>query len=193
MKRTKFGNLLVIGLVLGFAAVGCKHKPQGVTPLPGARAGGVGDAGQGTAIGNGPGTGGDSTTGTPQADPRQWANATRDETKFEADTVHFDYDSSVVKSSEKPKVAHVADYLKANPGNTGLEIQGHCDERGTDEYNRALGERRALALREEIIGLGVEGDRVLTVTFGRSRPIDPGNSEEAHARNRRGVFVLLTK
>ena len=192
MKRTKFGYLLVIGLALSFAAVGCKHKPQGVTPLPGALTGNPGDAGAGNAL---PGTQGNGSeaTGTPAANPGEWANATRDETKFEADTVHFDYDSSVVKSSEKPKVQHVADYLKANAGNTGLEIQGHCDERGTDEYNRSLGERRALALREEIIAMGVDGSRVLTVSFGRSRPIDTGHSDEAHARNRRGQFVLLTK
>ena len=192
MKLIKLGNLLVIGLTLSLAAIGCKHRPQNVTPLPGQRAGTVGDAGQGNLIGNGPGTGGEGASATPQGNPGEWANAARDEQKFQADTVHFDYDSSVVKSSEQSKVADVADYLKGNPAN-GLEIQGHCDERGTDEYNRALGERRALALREELIGLGVGGERIMTISFGRSRPIDTGHTEAAHARNRRGMFVLLTK
>jgi peptidoglycan-associated lipoprotein len=194
MKLTKFGYLLTIGLTLGLGAVGCKHHPQGVTVLPGSRAGGVGEPGTGNPLGNGPGTEANpsSTGGTPMGDPAEWANATRDEKKFEADTVHFEYDSSAVKSSEKSKVADVADSLKGNPG-TGVEIEGHCDERGTDQYNYSLGERRALALREELIGLGVDGSRVLTKSFGRSRPVDTGHSEASHAKNRRGVFILLTK
>ena|SRR5664280_59878 len=195
MKLTKFGYLLTIGLTLGLGAVGCKHHPQGVTVLPGSRPGAVGEAGAGNPLGNGPGADANanpSSTGTPMGDPAEWANATRDEKKFEADTVHFDYDSSAVKSSEKSKVEDVASFLKGTPG-TGVEIEGHCDERGTDQYNYSLGERRALALREELIAMGVDGSRVLTKSYGRSRPVDTGHSEAAHARNRRGVFILLTK
>jgi len=78
---------------------------------------------------------------------------------FQADTVHFAYDSSVVQSGERPKISNVADYLKAHPANA-VKIEGHCDERGTEEYNRALGEHRALALREAIVGMGIEAGRV---------------------------------
>jgi peptidoglycan-associated lipoprotein len=160
MKLTRFADVLLMGAVLSVAAIGCKHSPQEVTPIPNP-----------------------SATGSTKETP--------DESKFEADTVHFDYDSSVVKSSEQSKVEDVANFMKANPGDA-LQIQGHCDERGTDQYNYALGERRALALREDLIGMGVNGSRILTVSYGRSRPVDTGHSDAAHARNRRGVFVLLT-
>jgi outer membrane protein OmpA-like peptidoglycan-associated protein len=192
MKLTKFAALLVIGVALNFAVVGCKHHPTPLTPIPGSTTGGTGEPGAGGTIeGGGAGTGG-GVAPTPAANPAEWASAGRNESIFADDMVHFAYDSSVVRSSEKAKVAKVADHLKANPG-TGLEIEGHCDERGTDQYNYALGERRALALREELIALGVDGSRVLTKSFGRSRPIDTGHSEAAHARNRRGAFILLTK
>jgi peptidoglycan-associated lipoprotein len=110
---------------------------------------------------------------------------------FSADTVHFDYDSSAVKSSEKSKVKAVADYLKGSSADA-VKIQGHCDERGTAEYNRALGERRALALREELVRDGIDGTRVDTISFGADQPVDNGHSESAWKQNRRGVFILLT-
>ena len=90
---------------------------------------------------------------------------------------------------EKPKVAAVADYFKAHSLDA-LEIEGHCDERGTEEYNRALGEHRALALREELIRLGIDASRIETVSFGEDRPAEPGHDESAYRKNRRGEFVL---
>jgi peptidoglycan-associated lipoprotein len=95
----------------------------------------------------------------------------------------------VIKSDEKAKVAAVADYIKAHPMDA-LEIEGHCDARGTEEYNRSLGERRALALREELIRLGVEASRVDTVSYGEDKPADLGHDEAAYRKNRRGEFVL---
>jgi peptidoglycan-associated lipoprotein len=192
MKYTRFVSLTVIGIALSLAALGCKHNPTGVTPLPGARAGDVPDAGAGGALPGGAGAGGDQVSGTPQPDPSKFADYNRDDKIFEADTVQFEYDSSVVRSSEKSKVANVASHLKDKPA-AAVEIEGHCDERGTDQYNYSLGERRALAVREELILAGVDGSRILTKSFGRSRPIDTGHSEAAHARNRRGAFILLTK
>ena len=136
-----------------------------------------------------------TTTGEPDShpipDPSKYDTYTRDTEMFKADTVHFAFDSSVVKSSEHSKIAHVADYLKGNPS-SAVEIQGYCDERGTEEYNRSLGERRALGVREELIGLGVDPSRVVTVTFGKDHPIDPGHDEAAWSKNRRAEFVLLT-
>ena len=74
---------------------------------------------------------------------------------LKSETVYFDFDSSVLKAAEKPKVAAVADYLKANSAKA-VRVEGNCDERGTEEYNRSLGERRALAVREELIRLGID-------------------------------------
>jgi peptidoglycan-associated lipoprotein len=188
MKLTRFADVLLMGAVLSVAAIGCKHSPQEVTPIPNPSAtGSTKETEEGLAVTN---AGGEATP-TPMANPEAYKDYTPDESKFEADTVHFDYDSSVVKSSEQSKVEDVANFMKANPGDA-LQIQGHCDERGTDQYNYALGERRALALREDLIGMGVNGSRILTVSYGRSRPVDTGHSDAAHARNRRGVFVLLT-
>ena len=107
-----------------------------------------------------------------------------------AHTIRFDFDSAVVKSSEKSNVEAVAAYLKANP-KVGLRVEGNCDERGTEEYNRSLGERRALAARELIVASGVEADRVVTVSFGKDKPEASGHDEAAWSINRRDVFVVL--
>ncbi len=84
----------------------------------------------------------------------------------------------------------MADYLKANP-NTALEIEGHCDERGTEEYNRSLGERRALALREQLIGLGVDASRrSSTVSFNQRSPGSPPVTRQTAAAESCNEFVL---
>lgn len=102
--------------------------------------------------------------------------------------VLFDFDSARIKPSEYPKLEAVAAALRGN--NKRLLIEGHCDERGTAEYNRALGERRALAAREELIKLGIAPHRISTVSYGSERPVDPGHDEAAWARNRRCEFLI---
>jgi peptidoglycan-associated lipoprotein len=197
MKTNKALQLLGLGLVLTIGVVGCKHKPAGLTHLPNGNNGTV--VGDGSGVENGLKTGdntdaagahsSDITSGVAQE--RTHNGWDKNAEMFKADTVHFDYDSTVVKSGDKSKVAHVADYLKGNPA-AAVEVDGHCDERGTDEYNRALGEHRALAIREQLVSGGVEASRVETVSFGRDKPVDTGRSESAHAKNRRGEFILLT-
>ncbi len=113
-----------------------------------------------------------------------------DRETLKAQTVYFDLDSSAVKPSEKSKVDGVADYLKTQP-TFKVEIEGHCDERGTEGYNLSLGERRALSIREYLISVGVAGDRINTVTFGESKPALLGHDEAAWSKNRRGEFLLL--
>lgn len=191
MKLTQFVNVLMITLAV-CAVAGCKKNPKGVTVLPGHGRVGPGDMGPGEILQSPRDATATEGIAVPIVDPRTWEGAVRDEQMFAGQTVYFAYDSSAIRSGEKSKIASVADYLKAN-ANSGVEVQGHCDERGTDEYNRALGERRALAVREELIAQGIDGSRVMTVSFGRSRPADTGHSDEAHAKNRRGQFVLLTK
>ncbi len=129
------------------------------------------------------------TNGIPQGDGHPGWIDHRD--ILSGDTVHFLFDSSTVEPSEKSKVQAVADYLKANAGNA-VRIEGHCDERGTEEYNRALGERRALALREELVRQGVEPTRADTLSFGKDRPANAAHNEEAWRENRRGEFIVLT-
>ena len=109
---------------------------------------------------------------------------------FASEIVYFDYDSATVNSSEMPKLETVASYLQREPGAL-LRLEGHSDERGTDEYNRALGERRALSIREFLSALGVTVDRAETISYGEDRPAMVGSDEISWAKNRRGEFVVL--
>lgn len=109
---------------------------------------------------------------------------------FHSNTIYFDFDRSDVKSSERVKVEEVALYLQRESRN-GVLVDGHCDERGTEEYNRALGERRALSVREYLARLGIDSSRIYTRSFGEDMPADPGQNEAAYSKNRRGEFILL--
>ena len=102
------------------------------------------------------------------------------------DRVFFDFDKAVVRSDGAETLRMQAEFLKQNPGVT-MTIAGHCDERGTREYNLALGERRANAARNYLISLGVSSDRLSTISYGKERPIVLGHNEAAWAQNRVGV------
>jgi peptidoglycan-associated lipoprotein len=104
-------------------------------------------------------------------------------------SVFFAYDSSQVAPAERAKVEAVAQHLKQNPAHAVI-IEGHCDERGSREYNLALGERRALAVRSYLSGLGIEADRIQTKSMGEEEPADPGHNEAAWRQNRRAEFIL---
>ncbi len=191
MKLTKFTNLLALGLVLSVAALGCKKTPVGVTKLEGGAKAGSGPevpGGQPVTTGENPSG---TSTGLPSNPADLHAGWPQNREIFKANTVHFAFDSSVVRASEKPNLVAVADYLKANSADAVL-IEGHCDERGTAGYNQALGERRALALREELVRLSIDATRVDTISFGFEKPVDTGHDEAAWAKNRRGEFVVLT-
>ena len=100
--------------------------------------------------------------------------------------VQFGFDSYVVSPSEQSKVGAVVASMKGN--SSSLIIAGFTDERGTAEYNRGLGERRAQAVRQALISKGFSADRVQTVSFGAEMPVDSGSNESAWARNRRAEF-----
>jgi peptidoglycan-associated lipoprotein len=102
--------------------------------------------------------------------------------------IFFDFDSSALSSEAQQQLSQNAAWLQKHPG-SAVTIEGHCDERGTDEYNIALGERRADAARSYLVNLGVAGGSLSTVSFGEERPFDPGHNEEAWAKNRRDHFV----
>jgi peptidoglycan-associated lipoprotein len=195
MKATKLVQLLVIALALTMVTAGCRKKPGDITPLKDRttmmRDQPPGDGGA-FNFGSDEFPTGVSPWGTEQS-PRDFiatGNYSTDTATLAAYKVHFDFDSSVVRASERGNVEAVASYLKGNP-TVGLRIDGHCDERGTEDYNNALGERRALSLRDAVIALGVEADRVITQTFGENKPVAFGQTEEAYRQNRRGEFVVL--
>jgi peptidoglycan-associated lipoprotein len=103
--------------------------------------------------------------------------------------VFFDYDSAELSPAAKSALDENASVLKKYAAWV-LTIEGHCDERGTPEYNLALGERRAVAARTYLVALGVAADRLRTVSYGKEFPFDPGKDEAAWAKNRRAHFVI---
>ena len=110
---------------------------------------------------------------------------------FASQTVYFGFDRTEPISEDSEKVTAVANALYGSP-KTKILVEGHCDERGTEEYNRALGERRALSIRDILVDKGISPNRIRTMTFGEDRPTDPNLTESAYRLNRRGEFVLLT-
>jgi len=204
-------TLAAAALLMG---AGCKTKPKNLTAFPASDArGGAAELGSARPIGVGPGVGtgtgfgpgaglGPGATAGPQdlpppTEPKDNVplpdepfSGPEDRETLKANIVYFDFDKSTVKKSEAAKIAAVAEYMKAHPG-AKLQVEGHCDERGTEGYNLALGERRALAIRESLIGLGVPAANMTTVTLGESRPADPGHDDGAWAKNRRAEFVLF--
>ena len=105
--------------------------------------------------------------------------------------VYFGFDQFAIGSGELSKINEVVAYLNKNPG-TGVVIEGNCDNRGTEEYNRALGERRALAAQEQILAAGIASNRVKTISNGKSKLAAQGENEDAHKLNRRDEFIAVT-
>lgn len=135
-------------------------------------------SGAGTGIGSGTGLNGAATPGS-QADLE--VNV--------GDRVFFGFDSSTLDQTARQTVERQAAWLQQFPSVT-VTIEGHTDQRGTTEYNLALGERRANAVKTYLTQLGVDPARVLTVSYGKERPADPGTTEQAYALNRRAVTVV---
>ncbi len=107
-------------------------------------------------------------------------------------TIHFEYDDSSITPEGKKQLEQNVDWIKKNP-NLDMQVEGHCDERGSVEYNLALGERRARSVKAYLVSMGIPASRVRTVSYGKEKKIDNGDSDEAHAKNRRANFVPLPK
>jgi len=188
MKLIKFSTLLLLASALTFTGSGCKHKTPGVTTLPNGGISGAGNNQLGNAGTMQPGEGvqmggGEAATFNPD-------DMAQDRAALASQTIYFDYDSSSIKPVEHMKLEAVASALKSD-SSAKLLVEGHCDERGTEEYNRSLGERRALSAREELAIMGVDAGRIATRSYGEDRSADPGHSESAWKKNRRDEFVLL--
>ena len=179
MRKQYLVQIILAGLVVAFGLTGCHH------------AGGAGAGGG--AGGNGepgvPPLGGADGTGGVGSRPIGLSGDSLTHGQFAP--VLFEYDSARIRPSEESKLQTVAAYVKSNPGK--LVVEGHCDERGTAEYNRALGERRALAARDELVKLGVDTSRISTVSYGSERPADPGHDEGAWSIIRRCEFVAVNQ
>jgi len=149
-----------------------------------------GCANRGGSGGGGAGVDGDYVSGTPLPDRQEgvsFLGQNVDREKFAP--VYFAFDSYTVSGNERGKIEQVAEFMRS--GNNTIILAGFTDERGTPEYNRGLGERRALAVREAVIAAGGDGSRLQTVSFGAELPADAGSSESAYAKNRRTEFGVV--
>ena len=108
---------------------------------------------------------------------------------FENEDIFFEFDSASLSVEAQGVLRRKAEWLKGNPG-ARVIIEGHCDERGTNEYNLALGDRRAYSSKSFLMDLGIDQARLTTVSYGEERPVDTSSSEEAWSRNRRAHFVI---
>jgi peptidoglycan-associated lipoprotein len=165
MKNVTSRWLIVAAIVviaLAVALTGCKKKmPKEAPPPP------------------------PDTTG--QAARERQAQMDTDRTRIVA--IYFDYDKSEIRADQRDRVAADAEILRKWT-EWAVSIEGYCDERGTVEYNLALGERRAVAAKQGLVAAGVDAARLSTVSFGKERPVDPGHTEAAWAKNRRAELKL---
>ena len=166
---------LIVAATASMAA--CATKTPPTTPGPGP------SAGPGPAGPRGPG---------PQApiDTRAIPGSVQDFVINVGDFVYFDLDSYDLVGQALPVLDAQAAWLRQYP-NVRVRIEGNCDERGTREYNLALGARRANAVRDYLASRGVASSRIVTLSWGKERPVDPGSNEDAWARNRNGHTVIV--
>ncbi len=170
MNRNRFALLsIALTLALGLAACGGKKAPAG----PAA----AGGAGTESGVTEGAGTEGGA------------AGAGLGESAGSLPVVHFDYDQSAIRADAKEPLKKAAEIIGVN-GSSQVTIEGHCDERGSSEYNLALGERRAQSVKSYLRTLGIDGKRLSTISYGKERPVDPGHGEEAWAKNRRADLIV---
>jgi len=106
--------------------------------------------------------------------------------------IYFDFDKSFIRDDAKAAMKANAEYLKAHP-KAKIRIEGNCDERGTIEYNQALGQRRATSARKYLADLGISGKRITLISYGKERPICTESNEDCWQKNRRGDFVIATR
>jgi len=183
MKKQVFMHWLLAALLCSGLAVGCAKKPAPApmsetpaetTMMPQEKVSGVAESGmQESAVSE-----------------KGMQSMAQTEAISGLNRIHFDFDQFTLSSTARDILAANAAAIKAAPGGK-VRIEGHCDERGSDEYNLALGEKRAQAARDYLISLGVAPDRLETISYGEEMPLDPASNEEAWAKNRRAEFKAI--
>lgn len=190
MKR-----FLVLALVLSFAAFGCTQKDAVKQTEDTQQQASQTQTGKDDAAKKD----GDKLNGQQTAkveskdmakDMHSDASGKAEEVSGMFDDVHFDFDKFNIKESEKPAIKKVADYLVKN-NNTRLLVEGHCDDRGTNEYNLGLGDRRAKSTKDYISASGVKASRIEVISFGEEKPLCSDQNEGCWTKNRRAHFVIL--
>jgi len=186
-KPRPHAYLVVPLLVLTLFLVGCPKRPAGtgaLAPAPSATpAPPAGPAGPAASAGQ-PGRPGQAGQAAPGSMVRPGDFSPTPNLK----TIYFDFDKYNLRDDARRMLDVNAEILRSN-SDMNILIEGHCDERGTDEYNLALGERRGQAAREYLVRLGIDASRINVLSYGEERPVAPGHDEESWALNRRGEFV----
>ncbi|GBD43946.1 Outer membrane lipoprotein Omp16 [bacterium HR40] len=175
---------LLFALPLLLALAACSSTSQDTTGTATRGAGGsAAGSGQGALSGSPLGSGGSTSNAgvVPGSQEDLEINV--------GDRVFFAFDSAVLDEAAQQTLDRQALWLQQH-GNLTVTIEGHADERGTREYNLALGERRAAAVKNYLVAKGIPADRILTISYGEERPVDPGHNESAWALNRRAVTVV---
>ncbi len=208
MKRLRSGlGVLTLAGALVSAACATKQPPVArAVPPPGGSGMGSGSGGAGTGTGTGTGTGGARPPAPPEpvSEPRVTPEPVVEDVGLDAKSlddlnrdsplqpVFFDFDSAELTPG-RAGGAHAERRVLKKYATWMITIEGHCDERGTAEYNLALGERRALAASAYLVSLGIPASRLRTVSYGKEFPFDTGRTEAAYAKNRRAHFVITAK
>ncbi|HXV73926.1 MAG TPA: peptidoglycan-associated lipoprotein Pal [Sphingomonadales bacterium] len=166
MFETKFKKLMLVsGVALLFAACAKKEEPVVTTPPPA------------------------PTVPSEPVERGPIPGSQEDLAATAGDRVFFDFDSSELDATDRATLQQQAAWLNQYP-NVRIAIEGHCDERGTREYNLALGDRRAAAVKNYLVALGISASRIDTISYGKERPVAFGSTETAWAQNRRGVSMV---
>lgn len=185
--RRRLSTFAILALVLVLAvSVGCKKKPAESTAEPGVPDVGGGDTGA-------------ENVGREEPMRPVTTEDTRPATSMAADdvnrsgvlkSIYFDFDRYEIRPDQRQTLQDNAKHLTGDLARWRVVIEGHADERGTNEYNMALGDRRADAARQYLIQLGVPAARIRTLSYGEERPADPAHNETGWSRNRRAAFVV---
>lgn len=126
-----------------------------------------------------------------EAPKQEEASAAKASAAVALETVYFDFDKSDLRKDSRDVLSKNAEALLKQVADAKIQIAGHCDERGSDEYNLALGERRAKSVAKYLITLGVKADRISTISYGKEKPAVQGSDEAAWSKNRRAEFVII--
>lgn len=176
--------VLLLALALAIVPAGCKKKAPASEPsgdMPETTAASTDDRealDSGDIIGMGTDSLSDDDLGTGRDEP-------------DLKDVHFAFDRYDLTITAQTLLRENAEWLRANPG-VQIVIEGHCDERGSNEYNLALGERRAEAIKNYLVSLGISDARMRTISYGEEMPLDPASNEAAWAKNRRGHLLVVS-
>jgi peptidoglycan-associated lipoprotein len=173
MRRTpRIATLALAALLLGvLATTGCSSRKQVTTAEPAE-----------------PTTPPAETTAPPPPSEPPPSETTTEPTASGLEDAFFDFDAAEIRQDAKDALTNNGKYLEAH-GSSAVVIEGHCDERGSVEYNLALGERRARAAKDFLVSYGVPANRLTTISYGKERPFDSGHDESAWAKNRRAHFI----